>query len=253
MNIKEITEEVKKLKQLAEIDVEPGPTASYKMGEKMRAKRELEQTFIFFRKELAKHSVFILLSGKNSSAISEICEKEFDTYSYYAKQMFAEMAETMDNDTYVGRSFGSSHLESIGSLTHIVATNLDVVEYPPILWKDGMSRAMSNREDIQSAIQSIHENQVGLEFTGYYFIDKSAKRALNDEFQGTTLPIVLHSDDETFMAKLAKDLSRLTPNVYLVGTEVDNSSQYRYTIDKANKKSVQELLKNIKKEVKETL
>ena len=197
--IKEI--EINKLKAEEEIPMDADPrTLTTRIGQKKRAKQNLEDLFLEYRKHVGLNSVFILTKGKQSESFRKIAGEEIDPRNY------------------TNVTAGPGLFDMFMSIFNDVCDQIGIVGYPAILFESKYQRKLEGREDLVKLIKEAFNDKVGSEIVGLYAVDLVAKKAIKEGYSGTTIPVILHTEDKGLTDELEKSLKSLTNNVFLVST-----------------------------------
>lgn len=251
MSLKKMIQELKETRIIAETPVEEyGPTAAFKMGEKRKAKEALEDMYMKYRTEMKSSTVFILIAGKNSDKAAKLSEEEFETYSMDLDTMYKDMADQISPEFYANRVTTMGLIDIVNSLTENLAISIDLIRQPRIMYSNEMNFQIQDKKGLIKLIKELHEKQIGLEFSGYYYLDVATKKAIADEFAGTTLPFVLYSEDSEFVSKTSKSLEKNGFNVFNISTDSKESVEGTFNLDTISKTEIKKVFSNIKKSLK---
>jgi len=208
----------------------------------MTAKRNLDNLFLNFRKELLKHAVLIVNTGKNLSKFSEIASEYgclvVDQSSYVSKFNTLVQPGLYTNGTGVS----SSLIDTIEASFEDVARELDIVSYPMFVNKKEYQRALNGKEDLNLVTEQVVMDVVGGETFYLMAINDLPIKVTNSddtEIQ-TVYPIVLNVLNEDVAQAIVNDVKQsFTQNAFLVNLT-----------GKLTEKKVEETLLDIRSNIK---
>lgn len=258
-SLESIVDTIKQKKKVAEVDlsqIDPR-TRTAKKGHVVRAKEDLKQLYLDYRKALLLRSTFILVTGTKTQLdkFVKLSENEFGCFPISGEAFYDEILDQMPKQYFqksVDNHFFGFFMAKFGDL----ALDLDIIGHRPMAFHSKYASANSKgREGATNVIKRAFNEQVGGEVVGLYAIDRVARKAANEEFKGKVCPIVIYSQDSELIKELEKDLKReLTINTFAVtvGSKVDKTvKEIALTnIKSATKESVEKSLLKIKENLK---
>lgn len=258
-DLKTIADKIQRNKNIAETDlsqVDPRTRAA-KKGHVVRAKEDLKQLYMDYKKALIRQSAFILVTGTKAQLEKYVktAEEDFACYPIKGEAMYEDVMNEMPKQYFqrpVDSHFFSYFMAKFGDL----ALDIDIIGHRPMAFNSKYHTQKSKGlEGALDVIKRAFNDQVGGEVVGYYAIDRVAKKAANEGFASKVCPIVIYSEDNELVKELEKDLKReLTGNVFVVtlGTKVDkNVKEIALTnVKSATKESVEKSLLTIRENLK---
>lgn len=216
-----LIKEIEQNKTIAEteipLDADPR-TLTTRIGQQKRAKQNLEDLFLEYRKHVGLNSVFILTKGKQYESFAQIAREEYNCFSVNADELYNFIADQIDPRNYTNVSAGPGLFDMFMSIFNDVCDQIGIISYPAILFESKYQRKLSGREDVIKLIKEAFNEKVGSEIVGLYAIDQVAKKAIESGYSGTTIPVILHSEDSELTETLENSLKNITQNVFMVST-----------------------------------
>lgn len=225
---------------MAEIPEDADPrTLTTRIGHKKRAKQNLEDLFADYRSHVTENSVFILPKGKNSDTFTSIAKEEFSCFEVDGDEFYNVIADGVDKRYYENQVSSPSLFDIFMGVFNDVCDDIGVISYPILNFEAKFSTRLTSREDLVKLIKRAFNEKVGSEMVGIYVVNKVAKMAIESGYSGTTIPIVIHTEDKELSDELSTGLKRVSPNVFQISTAKKQES-----------KTVQDVLVKIKKSLK---
>lgn len=214
-------------------------TLTARIGQQKRAKQNLEDLFTEYRKHVSLNSVFILTKGKQYESFTEIATKDYGCFNVSADELYELMANEIDPRNYTNVTATPGLFDMFMNIFNNYCDQVGIVSYPVIHFDAKYSRHLKGKEDLLKLMKEAFNDKVGSEIVGLYAIDVVAKKAIENGYTGTTIPIILHSEDNSLTESLEKSLKNISKNVFTVSTA-----------KKQNAKLVEEKLVEIKNSLK---
>lgn len=254
MSLKHIVDTIEAKKQVIAmekdiINIEDPTAQRMKLGHVKRAKEDMKQLFMDYRKELQKAAAFIVVSGDKSDKFAATAEKDFGCFSIGADEFYENIASQVPEVLYRGKTANQALFEHLMARFEDRALNIDIIGYTPMLFESKYKIVLKDKAEMITLFKRAFNEKVGSEVVGLDAIDRVAEKAVNENFSGKTAPIVLYSSDESLVSDLLINLGKLTPKVFLVTTgEADEklTNKSTSTAKSATKKQVEESLLKIK-------
>lgn len=255
MSIQETINEIKKLRPLAIEDVDSGPssTLTVRRGRKMQAIERLKTLTEEYSQELIKSALFIVVSGENKEDFISSSSK-FGCFSVDSEEFYKDLSGRVPTSLYLGKSSVSNVFDVLGRHLEDKMSELGVIGYPQLIFKQEYSMAINTKEDFTSLVKRAINEQLGSEIVGLQSIKSLTPTFISTDYAEKNTPIVLSTGDDKLAVSLLKDLKRLTNKVFLVTIgepskdlkNVDNI----FTIKEANDKTISNTMKLIKNSLK---
>ena len=214
-------------------------TLTTRIGLKKRAQQNLEDLFLDYRNHVTSNSVFILPKGKQSDKFVELATEEFSCFDISGDELYNIIADGVDKRYYDNQVSSPALFDIFMGVFNDICNTIGIVGYPVVLFDSKYSRRLTSREDLVNLIKEAFNGTVGSELAGIYAVDKVARKAIEKGYSGTTIPIVIHTEDKALSDSLAVSLKKLSPNVFQVPATKKQES-----------KTVQDVLVKIKKQLK---
>lgn len=258
-SIESLVEDIEKKKVIATSD--PGEDSrnySTKVGKIKRAKHDLEELYLEYRKEVQSRALFIIATGDQADKFAEIAETEFYCYQLDSDGFYNDLLKEVNERLYTNQTASPSLFDVLGSAFESKAHNIGVVGYPALLFESKYKKVLKNKKDMLALTKRAFNEKVGSEVLGLDAIEKVSRLAINSEDNDKKtlkkFPIVMVTKDESLVKDLAKGLRFVSGNVFIIGTgkvdDKDVKSNCIASVKTATKKSVEESLTKINKNSK---
>jgi hypothetical protein len=256
--IQELVKKIKETKKMAERSPGNNPdNYAVKQGFIRRAKDDLEELYLKYRKVIQKESIFILVTGskKQIDLFSETAAEKFDCFRYDAEEFYNRIAKEVHPAIYENKVSSSNLFDILSSIFEKFAQDLGIIGFPALLFNQKYKTTMKNKSDLISVIKRAFNDNMGAELVGYYTIDMLSRKAVNDNFDGPIVPVVMECYDQELVKELSHRLATITPNVFIVSVgsgKIDETIKNKSIacIEKALVDEVKETMVNIKKNLK---
>ena len=213
MSLSTIINEIEKNRVNAEMDVQLGNQATHqaRTGLKRAAVEAISRAKNDYRKELLASTVFIVVTGSNRDAFTELATSEaFGCFSTDPEEFFTDLAARISPPQVKPSLFGRESVQALFSIAQNVLADknleLDIVSYPPLYFNDKYNRGVKSAEDFVTLIKSAIVDQVGCEVVGINAINSIVGSAIERKHAAEVTPLILNVSDEQFALDLAKNL-----------------------------------------------
>lgn len=220
--IEQIVNDIEKKKIIATSN--PGENSmnySTKVGKIKRAKIDLEDLYLDYRKEVQLRSLFIIVTGSKAKEFAKIAEEEFYCFQLDSNGFYEGLIEDVNERLYANQSASSSLFDILGKTLEERAMSIGILGYPALIFESKYKKILSGKEDLLALLKKAFNEKVGIEMLGLDAVERATKLAINSEQkEKKTLkkfPIVMVTEDETIVKDLAKGLSFVSNNVHIVG------------------------------------
>jgi len=219
----------------------PDPrTYTTQLGHIKRAKENLSELYLEYRKEVMQRAVFILAKGAQSKSFIDIAEKEgYGCFDLNADSVYEEIADKVNERYYDNQQSSPALFDILMSSFNDVCDDIGIIGYPAVLFESKYRRRLKSKKDLVDLVKQAYNDKVGSELVGLYAVEKIARKAVNEGYSGKTIPIILHSKDKDLLDTLETSLKEITVNVFKIATS-----------SKQNKKLVEQKLLKIKDSIK---
>lgn len=216
-----LIKDIEKNKTIANTVIEnPDPkTYTTRLGKQKRAKQNLDDLFLEYRTEVKNRAVFILTKGKQSQSFIDIAiSEDFGCFEVSADDLFAEIAGKVDKRYYDNQTSSPALFDILMSSFNDIADDIGIIGYPAVLFGKQFSRRLTSKEDLIQLTKEAFNEKVGSDLVGLYAIDKVSRKAVNEGYGGTTIPIIIHTEDKELTEELNSSLLRVSKNVFKIST-----------------------------------
>jgi hypothetical protein len=237
-----LIKEIEKNRTIAETpipeDADPR-TLTTRIGHQKRAKQNLQDLFLDYRKHVAQNAVFILTSGKQDKSFIDLATEEYGCFEVSADEVYEKIADGINPRNYMNSSATPGLFDMLMSVFNDICDEVGIIGYPAVLFESKYKRQLNSREDFVMLVKEAFNDKVGSDLVGLYAINKVAGKAVNEGYSGTTIPVIIHTQDKELTTELESTLKKVSPNVFKVSTT-----------KKATAKSVEEKLVKIREGLK---
>lgn len=235
-----LIKEIEKKKVIANSDLPTDPrTYTTKLGHIKRAKEDLKQLFLDYRKAVQARALFILVKGGQAESFVNIAQKEFECFSVQGDELFEKIIEPINERYYDNQQSSPALFDLMMSSFNDICDDIGILGYPAVLFESKYLKRLKSKEDLLDLTKRAFNDNVGSDLVGLYATDVVARKAVNDGYKGKTIPIIIHSKDKGLIDDLDKSLKNINPNVFKLSIT-----------KKQNEKLVKEKLLSIREKVK---
>lgn len=226
---------------------------NFELGNIRQAKEKLNRLFMEYRKEILKSSVFLVVTGSQSEDFSKVADEDFSCFSFDAESLYRTLTDAIPPQLYQNKESSRNLLDHVSNAFEDRALQIDIIGYNAIIFKADYRKMLTSKEDALQLVKKAVNDSVGAEVVGLDAIDKASSLAIEKDFDGKVVPIVLHTKDQTLTKELTTALKRLTKNVFLITTgtkiEKDLKESSLSSIKSVDKETVQKTLTKVKENV----
>lgn len=246
--LEDVLKEIKENKTIAEQDLSAvDPRAlPYKKGIVNRAKENLEELYVKYKNEILKRAIFILVTGDSDESFAQTAE-EFGCFTLDAKTLFKEITDKLDPQLYLDKNLNASVFDIVGNILEDKMKEMDIVSYNAVIFDQKLQRHVRSKQEMVDVVKDAINLSVGTEVVGLDALERVTKEAVNKEYKSKTVPILLHSKDETFICNLSDYMRKLNPRVVRVAAGKTESANINplTTVEEITKENVKEALKKV--------
>lgn len=256
MSLQSVLAEIKRVKPFAEEDVNSGPieTLNGRRGRKAQSIEQLKRLKREYQQNLIQNTVFIISTGSQRKEFEEQGVKNFGLFAADPEQFYSDLAKRVAPALYLGKEGVSNIFDVLGRHLEDKMMELDINEYNQLIFKAEYAKQINSVEQFTQLVKLAINKQIGAEIAGIQAITSLVDVAIERDHADKITPVVLSTGDEQFAQDLLRDLERLTTRVFLA-VSGDAPASLRNTegalvIEEANKTSVGNALKTMKKNLK---
>jgi len=223
-----LLKEIEKNKEIASMSLDnPDPrTYTTKLGHVKRAKENLKELFLQYRKEVSNRAVFILTKGANSDSFVNIATgDDFGCFSVNAEALYEEIASKISSRYYEDQPSSPALFDLLMSSFNDICDEIGIIGYPAVLFDAKYKRRLKTKDDLVNLIKDAFNDKVGSDLVGLYAIDKVARKALEKGYDGKTIPIIITTKDKELVNDLDKTLKNLTKSVFKISTSKEQTQE----------------------------
>lgn len=246
MSLQNTMSEIKKVSHYANEEVAemPRETLGGRMARQRKAQEELRMLTETYRQELLASSVFILVTGSERDQFLKTATEDFKFFTADADQFYADIADTLSTDLYVGKESSSNLLDVVSRVLENKALEVGIVGYPMLTFRQEHRRFINGKEDLIELIKEIVSTQIGAEVVGAQAAKTILSNAIASGHDANTTPVLLSVSGEKSLVDTAAGLERITRRVYVITagkTEITHKNAIE--VESVSKKSVEKALR----------
>lgn len=246
MSLQRTMLEIKNVSHFAneEVSEMPRETLGGRMARQRKAQEELKSLTETYRQQLLASSVFILVTGSERDQFLKTATEDFKFFSADADQFYADIANSLSADLYVGKESSSNLLDVISRVLENKALEVGIVGYPMLTFRQEHRRLIKDKADLIELIKEIVSTQIGAEVVGAQATKTILSNAIASGHDGNTTPVLLSVSGEKSLVDTAAGLERITRRVYVITagkTEIAHKNAIE--VESVSKKSVEKALR----------
>ena len=227
MSLEQILKEIKEVKPFAEGDAEVGPieTLNGRRGRKNQAIERLSQLKLQYKRDLMRTAQYLVVVGTLRNELTEaLTAPKIGLFSADPNQFYNDLAGRVNPALYQGRASPSELFDVVGRYLEDKASELDIVAYPQLIFKESYVRPINTSQDFVSLIRTAINDQMGTEIVGIQAVNSIVDSAIAKNHDAKSTSIVLNADADLAL-DILRDFDRLTNRVYvLLAGETDSAS-----------------------------
>lgn len=216
-----LIKDIEKNRTIASTDISDSDPKTYnaRLGKKKRAKQNLDDLFLEYREQVTNRAVFILTKGAQSDSFIDVATGEdFGCFEVEADILYNQILQKVDKRYYDNQTSSPALFDILMSSFNDICGDIGIVSYPAVLFESKYKRRLKNKEDLLQLTKEAFNDKVGSDLVGLYAIDKVARKAVNEAYEGTTIPIIIHTKDNKLADDLSVTLKNINQNVFKVPT-----------------------------------
>lgn len=247
MSLKNLLTQIQEQTILANQDVEGGnpQTVNSRRGIKRQAQEQLIGLKEDYFKAMLQTSTFILVSGEGKDSFASIAASDFNCFSADPEALYKVLADKIDPQLYLNRSTADAldvatrHLEDL-------ASDLGIVEFSMIQWKQAYARILTSKEDLVALIKQAINEQVGSELVGIYTVKSLVDTAIAANHSSQVTPIVLPTNDDGLIAELKGGLEAFGTKSFAITAGKTKGKRSTIHLAKITEETVREALSEVR-------
>lgn len=191
-----------------------------KKGHIQRAKLDLEELYLEYRKEVQSRALFIIVSGTQAKKFAQIAEDEFFCYQMNSDGFYEDLVSEVHERLYNNQPASPALFDILGGTFERRALGIGLIGYPALIFESKYKKMLKNKEDLLALSKKAFNEKVGVEILGLDAVEKISTLAINSEDDDKKVlkkfPIIMVTEDESLVKDLAKGLSFVSGSVYIV-------------------------------------
>lgn len=264
MELKSLLKEIKSLKKKAagaparknkdgkELPPNPGTIQTHKARQRA-AELRLPDVTKDYRKALLSHIIPVLVTGSSAEDFVKVASEALGVISVDGEALFKTLASKMPTEASSGKMTTKVVVDILGRHFNDIAIDSDVIEYPQIIYKNSKGFVITKKSDLDRLIKKIITEQVGAEMSTIYNLKDISDKALEMEFDGGKLPVLMSVSDASVIDSIFESQKRLSLTPYLLTSgEVKGrlNTKALDSVEEVSKESVSKALKTVKNSLK---
>jgi len=216
--IKNIIEQIREQQIVAKKEIVPdGRTMASQLGNIKRAEENLSSLFVDLRNEVSRNAIIILVKGSGSKKFGKIADEAFGCLSFEADSLFKKIASRVD-DSYLQKTASPGIFDiAMGAMSDL-AHEVGILNYNHLQFTNDDATHLKDRKDLEKLIANAFNRDIGAELVVLNAIQESTLKIMESDFEGTKVPLILHSSDPQLIDKIALDAKNLNSNVFVVNS-----------------------------------
>jgi hypothetical protein len=216
MSIQSIVKQIKEKSVIANDDLKDttNSTRAMRQGSKKAAQEALVDLRNEYRSLLLSSATYVVLTGPQANELGEVAKEKH--LSVNSEDFYRKLALRIDSRAYMGQLVASSLFNSVGNSLEETAREIGILSYPQLKFKSEYSQVIKSEEQFVEYVKNQVNDSVGTEMVGAYAVSVLMDKALDRPDQSSFTPILITAADENLAVTLAKDLNRLSHNVFVV-------------------------------------
>lgn len=248
-SIKELMSTIKAKKDLAtQVPEENAASYRVKLGKIKRAKEDLNDLYLQYRKEVQQRASLILVTGKKAKTFAKNAHDDFGCFSYNIDDFYEMLISDISPRLYENKSTNSALFDMVNNKLAERADQIEIISLPSLIFQSKYKTTTKNKKEFIELIKKAFNSAVGIEVPILDVIDKTAKEAVNEEFDQKVVPIVVQVP-ENMVKETFDKASNVITNVFMVSTDGASEETVKHsfhTVKSATKKQVEEALMKIR-------
>jgi hypothetical protein len=251
MTFEDLIYELAETRKLATQDPGNNP-ANYvtKLGKIKKAQEKMVELFYTYRKQVEINAVIMITGGKKAEEFANLAKDECGCFAVSLDEMFNVLMEEIGEENYKNRAASAVVFEILNINLDILAERIGIQSVPYVNYNTKYNKTLKTLDDVvQLAKDAILELEDGALLPIFYAIDKVATQAVNEEYEGKNIPIVLYTEDMDLLAAAALSGKKLNPNTFVlnIGGKVKDFKKIKsIKIDEVSSESVEKTLLDIR-------
>ena len=222
-----LIKDIDKNRTIASTDISDSDPKTYnaRLGKQKRAKQNLDDLFLEYREQVKNRAVFILTKGAQADSFIDVATGEdFGCFEVGADILYNQILLKVDKRYYDDQTSSPALFDLLMSSFNDICNDIGIISYPAVLFEKKYKRRLKSKEDLLKLTKEAFNDKVGSDLVGLYAIDKVARKAVNEGYGGTTIPIIVHSKDSKLVDELENSLKNINQNVFKVATTKKQTS-----------------------------
>lgn len=249
MELSAILEQIKQKKTDLEYEVDTSsPTYRMAMGNKVRAKEDIQGLEALYAEEIKKRLILILVTGKGADKFASMAEQDYDMIPVDASDLVNSVVNKIQVKEYVGKNFSPSAFETVSIAIRMTLGERGILSDSELVYDSNVHGVfIQDKHQFLSLVETSLLKDFSPQLFALDIIRESAKKGLQEGFDGEVFPVVAKVENEDLALLISKEIKSV-----VVSTE-GKQGKGVFHLEKVNKGTVAEvmsLIKNNSKEVK---
>ena len=216
-NLTQLVELIDKNKKVAESNAGSNPyTRRTKLGRIKRAKENLSELFLEYRKIIQERAVFICATGGQLGNFIDISKQSFGCFNVEAEDFYKEVIKDIDPRLYNNFPASRNLFELMNAGFEEMAMDIGIIGYNPILFESKFKKPLNGKKDLLDLTIRAFNEKLGSEVVGLYAVNKVAQEAVNQSYNNRLVPIIISTKDAALLKEISKGLRKYFNNIFIV-------------------------------------
>ena len=120
----------------------------------------------------------------------------------------------VDKRHYSDQSSSPAIFDLLMSSFNDICDDIGILGYNAVYFESKFKRRLQNKADLIQLTKEAFNEKVGSELVGLYAVDKVSREAVNKEYDGITIPIIINTEDKDLLKELETSLLNINKNVF---------------------------------------
>lgn len=253
MNLKQLTEEIKRQKQYASDDLKDANprTIKNRIGRKNTAKLKIQDLFFEYRQLLRSKVYAIAVVGDNIAQLEAIARENYTAFDVLEESAFYKhLVSLVDKNTVQNGERNKYLVDVLSRILETTAQEIGIRSYVMPIYKSNYEGKSKGAQEIEAFFRRVVQDQVGEEMSAYFLLDKAARLAFDRVHDEPILPILVKVDSLNNLQGLVSSLAKAKTPVTIIDTGSAEEVAGAVKLEGLDEESVQKAFNSIFKNIK---
>ncbi|MDD5650806.1 MAG: hypothetical protein PHF86_10400 [Candidatus Nanoarchaeia archaeon] len=247
-----LVNKIKETKAVAESSPGEDPTCySAKLGNIKRAKENLEGLMTEYRDKLKNRTIFILVTGNGNKKFAKFATKDYKCFKVEAEDFYERIIKEISPKLYTNFPSSVTLFDQVTVTFEDMAMELGIMGFPSLMFETKYKRMLKDEKDFLKLLTEAFNNQIGSEVVGLYALTAITKEAVEREYDGQVVPILITSENQQLISDIQKGFKNMFNNTFVVQAGKSEAPAITsLVLESVTKEAVEECLVKINKNIK---